>query len=180
MPIDTKQLLVDAFKRLAQTRDIDKITVKALINECHISRQTFYYHFENIIDLMEWSMRRETRELVEQGLRMEDMRSALEIFIAFTVKQYPLLQKLMQSQRRPQFEKYMVDSLSLYLGEMARHHGRSILMSAEDREVLVRYNVCGLVGVLLSFCGRPDLDQARLAAQLEKVLNGEMLEWGGA
>ena len=116
MPIDTKQLLVDAFKRLAQTRDIDKITVKALIDECHISRQTFYYHFENIIDLMEWSMRRETRELVEQGLRMEDMRSALEIFIAFTVKQYPLLQKLMQSQRRPQFEKYMVDSLSLYLG----------------------------------------------------------------
>ena len=53
-------------------------------------------------------------------------------------------------------------------------------MSAEDREVLVRYNVCGLVGVLLSFCGRPDLDQARLAAQLEKVLNGEMREWGGA
>ena len=180
MPIDTKQLLVDAFKRLAQTRDIDKITVKALIDECHISRQTFYYHFENIIDLMEWSMRRETRELVEQGLRMEDMRSALEIFINFTVRQYPLLQKLMQSQRRSQFEQYMVDSLSLCLGEIARHHGRNVLLREEDREVLVRYNVCGLVGVLLSFCGRPDLDQARLAAQLEKILNGEMLEWAGS
>ena len=180
MHTDVQASIARAFWTLSQTKSIDKITVKDLVEGCGISRQTFYYHFENIIDLMEWSMSRETRELVEQGLRMENMRSALEIFINFTVRQYPLLQKLMQSQRRSQFEQYMVDSLSLYLGEIARHHGRNVLLREEDREVLVRYNVCGLVGVLLSFCGRPDLDQARLAAQLEKILNGEMLEWAGS
>lgn len=180
MPIDTKQVLADAFKKLAQTRDIDKITVTALIDECHISRQTFYYHFENIIDLMEWSMRQETRALVEKSLQTKDLHSALEIFISFTVQQFPLLHKLMESQRRPQLEKFMIESMALYLGEMARHHGRHVSISTEEREILLTYNTCGLVGVLLRCCGKRELDQARLAAQLEKILSGEMLEWNNA
>ena len=41
--------------------------MKALIEECHISRQTFYYHFEDIYDVMEWSVRRETEQLLHQA-----------------------------------------------------------------------------------------------------------------
>ena len=44
--------------------------MKALIEERHISRQTFYYHFQDINDVMEWSVRRETEQLLRQSLEL--------------------------------------------------------------------------------------------------------------
>ena len=56
MPVDMKALIAETLQKMAQKGNIDKITVKSLIEECHISRQTFYYHFQDIMDVMEWSV----------------------------------------------------------------------------------------------------------------------------
>ena len=146
MPVDMKLLIAETFGKLAQRGNIDKITVKALIEECHISRQTFYYHFQDIMDVLEWSMRRQTQALLEQSLAEKDLHSALQIFISFTVQQFPLLQKLMNSQRRPMFEKLMTDALETYLTELIQHHRRDVSVNPIDRDVLLQYNVCGLAG----------------------------------
>ena len=41
----------------------------------------------------------------------------------------------------------------------------------------MRYNAWGLVGVLLEYAGKPDLDQDRLASQLERIVSGEIAGW---
>ena len=46
---DMKSLIADTFTQMLDKEDIDKITVTKLIGECHISRQTFYYHFKDIL-----------------------------------------------------------------------------------------------------------------------------------
>ena len=51
MPADMKEMIAETYARMIRQGDIDKITVKALIEECHISRQTFYYHFQDIMDV---------------------------------------------------------------------------------------------------------------------------------
>ena len=53
MPVDMKNVLADTFAEMVKQGNVDKITVKALIEECHISRQTFYYHFQDIMDVLE-------------------------------------------------------------------------------------------------------------------------------
>ena len=45
---DMKSMIADTFSQMLEKEDIDKITVTKLIGECHISRQTFYYHFQDI------------------------------------------------------------------------------------------------------------------------------------
>ena len=54
MPADMKATIAEAFLSLLQYKDVDKITVKVLVETCHISRQTFYYHFKDIVDVIEW------------------------------------------------------------------------------------------------------------------------------
>ena len=56
MPINMKAVIADAFVSLAQRKNVDKITVKDLVEACGISRQTFYYHFQDILEVIEWSM----------------------------------------------------------------------------------------------------------------------------
>ena len=177
MPVDMKALIAQAYKNKIQHEDVDKITVKSFIEECHISRQTFYYHFQDIMDVVEWSVRQQTQQLVEQSLRAPDLRSVLRIFISFTVEQFPMLEKLMRSQRRAQIEQLMVDSMGTYLTQLAEHQGPDVAMNAVDREILLQYSVCGLVGVLMAYGGKKNLNQERLASQLESILSGSMNGW---
>ena len=51
---DMKSTIADTFSQMLEKEDIDKITVTKLIKECHISRQTFYYHFRDKYDIMHW------------------------------------------------------------------------------------------------------------------------------
>lgn len=53
MPINKKEVIADAFVSLAQRKNADKITVKDLVEACGISRQTFYYHFQDILEVIE-------------------------------------------------------------------------------------------------------------------------------
>ena len=177
MSADMKESIAETFAKMVWRGNMDKITVKALIDECHISRQTFYYHFQDIMDVLEWSVRQTTQQLVEQSLQTEDMRSALRIFISFAVERFPMLQKLMNSQRRPQVEQIMIDAISAYLSQMAQNRPKDVSINYLDREVLLRYNACGLVGVLLAYGGKSNLDQDKLACQLEKILSGELAGW---
>lgn len=80
---DMKAVIADTFSQMLDKEDIDKITVTKLIAECHISRQTFYYHFKDIMDVLEWTFRRATQELVQKSLNEEDRLGALTTYVAF-------------------------------------------------------------------------------------------------
>ena len=83
---DMKILIAENFTALLEKEDIDKITVKQLIEECHISRQTFYYHFRDIMDVLEWTFRRAATEAAEQSLESENHLDALRIFTSFVAE----------------------------------------------------------------------------------------------
>lgn len=50
----TKIALADSLKKLLHVKTLDKITVKDIVEDCGVNRQTFYYHFQDIPDLVEW------------------------------------------------------------------------------------------------------------------------------
>ena len=62
MAVDTKELIAEAVKRLLMQKKVKKLTVKDIVDECSITRQTFYYHFEDIPDLLKWVLERGTQE----------------------------------------------------------------------------------------------------------------------
>lgn len=47
----TKKALAAALKKLMVNKPISKITVRELVAECGINRNSFYYHFEDIYAL---------------------------------------------------------------------------------------------------------------------------------
>ena len=63
MGIATKKLLADGLKELLGKKTLDKITVKELVTACGVNRQTFYYNFQDIYELLEWIF-------VEEGKRI--------------------------------------------------------------------------------------------------------------
>ena len=50
----TKKALEASLKKLMLKKPLDKITIRDITDDCGISRMTFYYHFQDIYDLVEW------------------------------------------------------------------------------------------------------------------------------
>ena len=50
----TKRKIVDCVKQLMRKKEIRKITIQDIMDATGMSRQSFYYHFKDIYDVLEW------------------------------------------------------------------------------------------------------------------------------
>lgn len=50
----TKKALEASLKKMMLKKPLDKITIRDITDDCGISRVAFYYHFQDIYDLVEW------------------------------------------------------------------------------------------------------------------------------
>ena len=52
----TKELMVEALKKLLKTKPLNKITVNDIVTECGASKQTFYNHFRDKYELFTFAL----------------------------------------------------------------------------------------------------------------------------
>ena len=69
MSDDMKETIAEAAKYLIFKKQVRKLTVKDIVNECQITRQTFYYHFEDIPGLFRWILKQDEKQMLEAGLQ---------------------------------------------------------------------------------------------------------------
>jgi len=50
----TKRKIADCVKQLMRKKEIRKITIQDIMDGTNMSRQSFYYHFKDIYDVLEW------------------------------------------------------------------------------------------------------------------------------
>ncbi len=171
---DMKAVIADTFSQMLDKEDIDKITVTKLIGECHISRQTFYYHFKDIMDVLEWTFKRATEELVQRSLKAEDNIVVLKEFAIFIRQNRTKLERLLYSRRWVEIENLLTEAAVAYLAEMARNKVPEISLSFDELEIMLKFYACGMVGVLMQYMVKPHLDEEKLVIQIEKIITGKM------
>lgn len=66
MSLTTKRALAASLKNMLSKRTLDKITVKDIVDDCNLNRQTFYYHFHDTYDLLEWLYLDETKDIIDK------------------------------------------------------------------------------------------------------------------
>ena len=66
MPIDTKQILANTLLELCRDQPLDKIRPADIARACNVSRQTFYNHFHDKQDVVEYIFLSNLGDPVEQ------------------------------------------------------------------------------------------------------------------
>lgn len=61
-----KEILADAFREVAQSKDVDKITVRDIVENCGYSTATFYRQFKDKFDLIVWAYTRNVAKTMDQ------------------------------------------------------------------------------------------------------------------
>ena len=60
----TKRKIADCVKQLMRKKEIRKITIQDIMDATSMSRQSFYYHFKDIYDVLEWIERTDFAERI--------------------------------------------------------------------------------------------------------------------
>lgn len=176
MSTNMKNIIADAFFVMVKERGIDKITVKDLVETCHISRQTFYYHFQDILDVVEWSARKGIEKAVEMTVAIQDPQLVLEKVVEAAIENWAILENLMKSQKREYIERIFADTLREYLLKLMRRDASGQDVSYDDTVVAIQFYTNGIAGVLIEQCGKPDCDPKRLARQLLDLIQGKIFQ----
>ncbi|MCH5256341.1 MAG: TetR/AcrR family transcriptional regulator C-terminal domain-containing protein [Lachnospiraceae bacterium] len=81
--LNTKKMFSEALKRALEQKPLSKISVSEIVSDCGVNRKTFYYHFENINDLLKWIIRQEAIEVVKEMEAITDYEKTILFVIDY-------------------------------------------------------------------------------------------------
>lgn len=85
----TKKIIANALKKLMERESFHKISVSDIMKECDMRRQTFYYHFQDKYELLEWIYQEETKENITDFIEYEKWENIfLQLFDYFFQNQH--------------------------------------------------------------------------------------------
>ena len=107
----TKKAIAASLKQLLARKPLSKITIADIAEDCGINRMTFYYHFQDIYDLIAWICQEEGGRALEGH---KDYRTWQEGFAALcrtVVDNRAFVEGVYRSVQREQIERYLVGAV---------------------------------------------------------------------
>ncbi len=130
----TKEIIAKTFTELLDEKSMSKITVKDIVERCGVNRNTFYYHFKDIPDVVEFILKKKWDEILEHP---QDRASILECMEEMA--------DLVRNNRKVMLNVYRSvkkDTFLFYMNEISNY----IIM-----EYLIQYYKCLFMGFLMEW-----------------------------
>ena len=171
----TKRALEASLKELLRHKPLDKITVSDLTDHCGVNRMTFYYHFKDIYDLVEWCCEEDAaRALAGQKTYDTWQQGFLQILEALR-KDKAFFTSVYRSISREQLENYLYRlTYDLMMG-VVEERAAGMTVRPEDKEFIANFYKFAFVGLTLDWI-KNDMkgDSQLLVDRLELVIHGNV------
>lgn len=151
MAHSTKHDLSEALRHLLSDRPLDKITVQDIADTAGVSRKTFYYHFQDVYDLLEWMLEQDRARLEPDISDRNAWRTAVANMLDFFQKNQAMVQNLFRSIDRDTLDRYTYSILLKSLKDYARSQALEHNLTEKQYEALLQFTAHGLQGILLTW-----------------------------
>ena len=173
MALDTKRALAQSLRNLLTKRTLDKITVKDIVEDCGVNRQTFYYHFHDIYDLLEWIFEDMIETMVVQHTDRTDWTSGIDDLVTKMLEERRLVLNAYHSVSHEAVSRFIRQWLKPFIDQVVERESQGLIVSQEDKEFVSELFTLGTSGFLTEWIEH-QLSQEDLL-KLEKIktaLNG--------
>lgn len=171
----TKRALEESLKNLLLQKPLDKITISDIAADCGISRMTFYYHFKDIYDLVEWACMEDARRALE-GKKTYDtwQQGFLQIFEAVQANR-PFIMNVYRSVSREHVEGYLYRLTYDLLIGVVEERAQDLSVRECDREFIAHFYKYAFVGIMLDWIkGDMRADPKEIVDRLGVMLHGSI------
>lgn len=173
----TKRALEQSLKNLLLKKPLTKITVSDIADDCGINRMTFYYHFKDIYDLVEWSCLEDAKHALDEKKTYETWQQGLLQIFEAVKENKPFILNVYRCVHREQVEKYLQPLVDqLILGVINEETGNMTIRD-EDKQFIAQIYSYIFIGLMLDWI-KDDMreDPQPLVDKLARLIKGSMLE----
>ena len=163
----TKLALAQSLKQLMAEHTLNKITVKEIVNRCGVNRQTFYYHFRDIYDLLDWMFINEGQEFARRYPSIhtrDDGESAVRSMCTYLIENKTMIMNIYHSLGRELLDRYLCREMAKLLHGTLADRAKEYGASEEDLAFLIDFYKHAFVGSLL------DWVQAGLPGEIDEIV----------
>ena len=147
----TKRALEQSLKNLLLKKPLTKITVGDITDDCGINRMTFYYHFKDIYDLVEWSCLEDAKRALEEKKTYDTWQQGfLQIFKAVQENK-PFILNVYRCVHREQVEKYLQPLVDQLLLNVINEEAAGITVRDEDKQFIAQVYSYMFIGLMLDW-----------------------------
>lgn len=169
----TKEALSSTLKELAKEKPINKITVTELVEACDIKRQTFYYHFQDIYDLLEWIYRTEAMKAIHSTYSFETWNEALDRILCYIQENKEFCINTYRSLAREYLQTFLNEILYKLLGTVIDEITVEKPIDDHARTFIIMFYSYAFSGILLNWIEN-DLAQPHtaIAHNIAEIMEG--------
>lgn len=171
----TKRALEESLKRMLLKKPVNKITISDITEDCGINRMTFYYHFKDIYDLIEWACVEDAAKALD-GKKTYDtwQQGFLQIFQA-VLDNKPFIQNVYNSVSREQVETYLYTLTHNLLMGVIEEKAEGIEIRDTDKNFIADFYKFAFVGLLLDWIKNGmRKDPQQIVDQLSILIDGDI------
>lgn len=171
----TKNALADSLKALLELRPVDKITISDITDDCGVNRMTFYYHFQDIYDLLEWSWIREANKVLN-GKKTYDtwQQGFLQIFNAVSENKQ-IVMNIYHSVNREQIEIYLYKLTYDLLFGVIEENAAGMDVRDDDKKFIADFYKYAFVGLILDWIKNGmKANPSQIIEHLDVLIHGDI------
>lgn len=151
MPSFTKKAIQQSFLKLLNEKPMKQITVKDIVEDCGINRNSFYYHFADIPSLAEGIVMEDAERLIREHPTIDSLEEGIGAALQFAQENRRAVLHIYHSVSRDVFETYLMRICEYVVTTYIRTAFPNAKLSEKDNRALIRFYKCECFGQIIQW-----------------------------
>lgn len=174
MTKETNVILQKSLCNVLHHKNIDKITVTDIVNDCHLTRQTFYNHFSDIYDLVEYSASSTAKRVLGGGATYDNWQTGFYDIMVLIKKNHRLAKHVYQSIYRDVMRKYIYKVIYGYIIVIVENQSKDMNVDQKHKNFIARFYSLAFIAIIFEWINN-DMkeDPKEIVDQISVLITGD-------
>lgn len=151
MPNFTKMAIKATFVKLLDEKPLSQITVKDIVEECGVNRNSFYYHFQDIPALIEEIVTETADQIIARYPAVDSLETCLTAATEFAMENRRAILHIYNSVNRDIFEQYLWKVCQHVVSAYARGVFADKPVGEGDKRLIARFYTEQCFGMVMGW-----------------------------
>lgn len=145
----TREEIKRSCLKLLEEKPLSQITVKAIVEDCGINRNSFYYHYADIPTLLSDIVLESADQIILAHPDMASLEECLNTVTQFAREHKRAMLHVFKSADRALYERSLAKVCHDVVASYCRTVFGEVDADEEDQELMIRFYQCELMGQIL-------------------------------
>lgn len=170
----TRKALSESLKKFMVNTPLDRITVGDIAADCGVSRRTVYYHFRDIYDLLDWTIRNDLARILGGDRTYDTWEKGFTRILHYLDDNKPIIQNIYNTISRDRIEEHLSEEVTALIRNVIEEQSYGLEIDEVHMGKIARFYRISLVGVILDWVkNRMTISPEEIVGDLDIMLEGD-------